>query len=260
MTILLGILKVIGLILLICLILAILILLLILFVPIRYRAPVEVNDPDSHEEFPVSVLRDQSDVNAEVSWFHGALLVLFRYPAEKILEIKIFGRPISLGGKGEKQEETVQKEEKAEEEKPEETAESIIDRIDRICHMIDYFWRVLTGSCGRRAFEKIFRKLKNVVLSVMPRMWKLSGTLGLDDPCLNGRVAQANAVMMPFYEDHFQMNSQWEQYRVDLCAELSGKVVLFVPVKEFLPLIFDKDIKKVIKKLRRARAKFADVM
>ena len=126
---------------------------------------------------------------------------------------------------------------------------------DRICRGGDD-----TGSCGRRAFEKIFRKLKNVVLSVMPGMWKLSGTLGLDDPCLNGRVAQANAVMMPFYEDHFQMNSQWEQYRVDLCAELSGKVVLFVPVKEFLPLIFDKDIKKVIKKLRRASVKFADVM
>lgn len=255
MTILLTILKVIGLILLIGLVLAIVLLLLVLFVPVRYMAAAEVVDPDSHDEFPVSVLKERSDVKAEASWLHGVLKVLVRYPGDKLLDIKLFGKSVSLG-EAEKKPEGPPQEEEKKEEKP-EGEESLPDRIDRICHMVDYYWRVLTGSCGRRAFDKIVTRLKTIILSMMPNMWKFRGTLGLNDPCLNGRVAQVNAVLAPFYEDQFQMDSQWEQYRVDLYAELSGKIVLFVPVKEIVPLVFDKDIKKVIGKVRRARAKFS---
>ncbi|HAB94699.1 MAG TPA: hypothetical protein DCF49_08085 [Lachnospiraceae bacterium] len=255
MTIILGILKVIGVLLLIVLIVTIVLLLLVLFVPIRYKAAAEVDDPEGHDEFPIEVLKGRSDVKAEVSWLFGAFKVLLQYPGEKLLVIKLFGRAFSPGKKEKEPEKPAKEEEKKEE--PEESGEGIFDRIERILDMIDSYWRVLTGTCGRRLVRKLSGKLVTIGVSMMPTMWKLKGTLGLNDPCLNGRVALTGAMLMPYLEDHVQMNPQWEKYRFDLDAELSGKLVMIIPVKEVLPLFFDKDVKKIIKKLKRVRAKFS---
>ena len=58
MAIFLTVLKWIGIILLILLAIVLLLLLLLLFVPFRYRGRAQINDPECHEEFPVSVIRD----------------------------------------------------------------------------------------------------------------------------------------------------------------------------------------------------------
>ena len=191
MTIILTILKWIGIILLVVLVILLLLLLLVLFVPIRYKLRAAVNDPESHEEFPLNVLKEQSDVMAEVTWFWGILKVLVQYPGEKLLDIRIFGKSLPIGGGGEEKEEATgepEKEEKEEEEK-EEDAESVIGRIGRLFDKADYYWRVITGRCGRRATDKIISAVKNIVLHVIPQAWKVRGTLGLSDPCLNGKIS-----------------------------------------------------------------------
>ena len=73
---------------------------------------------------------------------------------------------------------------------------------------------------------------------------------------MNGRVRQVCAVLMPFLEEHLNLATQWEMYRCDLKAEMAGRIFLAVPVKEAVPLVFDKDCRKLYKKLKRARSKF----
>lgn len=258
MAIFLTILKWIGIILLVVLIILLLLLLLVLFVPIRYKLRAAVNDPESHEEFPLNVLKEQSDVMAEVTWFWGILKVLVQYPGEKLLDIRIFGKSLPIGGGGEEKEEASgepEKEEKEEEEK-EEDAESVIGRIGRLFDKADYYWRVITGRCGRRATDKIISAVKNIVLHVIPQAWKVRGTLGLSDPCLNGKISGLNAILMTMLNKRIDVNTQWERYRCDLNAEIAGKIVLIYPAGQVIPLIFDKDIRKVIKKIRRAGARF----
>ena len=256
MTIFLAVLKWIGIILLIILGILLLLLLLVLFVPIRYRLRAAVDDPESHEEFPLSVLLERSGVTAEVSWFWGILKVLVRYPGEKLLDIRIFGKSFTPGGRAQEEEEEPPQDEQEEEEEQEEELESVVDRIDRLCHKADYYWRVLTGSCGRRAADKIIERVTKIMLRVIPDSWKLCGTLGLSDPCLNGRISGLSAILMTFWEESVDMTTQWELYRCDLSAEAAGKIVLAYPAGQMIPLVFDKDIRKVIKKLRRARARF----
>lgn len=258
MTIFLAVLKWIGIILLIILGILLVLLLLVLFVPIRYRFRALVDDPESHEEFPLDVLLERSGVMSEVSWFWGSFKVFVRFPGEKLLDIRIFGKSFSLGVSEEREEPEKQpQEEEEEEEEQEEELESIIDRIDRLCHKADYYWRVLTGSCGRRAADKIITRMTKIMLRVIPDSWKLCGTLGLSDPCLNGRVSGLSAILTTFWEESVDMTTQWELYRFDLSTEAAGKIVLAYPVGQMIPLVFDKDIRKVIKKLRRARTRFA---
>ena len=86
-------------------------------------------------------------------------------------------------------------------------------------------------------------------------MWKLTGNVGLNDPCLNGKLTAVNSILMPFADDHMQVETEWDLYRCNLEAAAAGKIRIIVPVKEMLPLVFDKDCRKVYKKLKKAKAK-----
>ena len=254
MALFLTILKWIGIVLLAVLLFVVIILLLVLFVPVKYQAAARINDPETHESFPIEVLRSGSDIKAEISWFMGAIKVIVAYPGATLMEIRVFGKKFS---RKKPAEEAPPQEEPAQEqtEEEEETA-GIFDRIEKLCMKADYFWRVLTGSCGRRALRKIEKRLYAITVRSLPSKWEVGGTLGLSDPCMNGRVRQVCAVLMPFLEEHLNLATQWEMYRCDLKAEMAGRIFLAVPVKEAVPLVFDKDCRKLYKKLKRARSKF----
>ena len=265
MVIFLKLLKWLGILVLILLALALLLLLIVLFVPFRYKAAAKVDDPESHSEFPLEVFRDRSNVIAEITWLFGIIKLLVSYPHGELISVKVFGKDLKIMDrlkKKEPEEKEEEKEEEQEEEEEEESslcdkAEKAIDRIERLFDAIDYLYRVLTGTCGRKAFDKIQKCLSGIILDVLPTRWSFDGTVGLSDPCMNGRMTGACAVLMPVCDDHLSIETQWEDYRFDLKAEMEGKLRLAVPVKEAISLVLDKNCRKLFKKVMKARAKFS---
>lgn len=265
MVIFLKLLKWLGILVLILLALALLLLLIVLFVPFRYKAAAFVVDPESHSEFPLEVLRDRSEVTAEVTWLFGIIKLLVSYPRGELISVKIFGKDLKIMdrlNKKEPEEKEEEREEEQEEEEEEaaslsERAEQIVERISRIFDAIDYLYRVLTGSCGRRAWRKIQKCLYSIILHVLPARWSIDGAVGLSDPCLNGRMTGICAMLMPVCDDHLCVETQWEDYRCDLRAEIEGKLRLAVPVREAISLVLDKNCRKLFKKVMKARAKFS---
>ena len=262
MAVFLTILKWLGIILLILLALILVILLIVLLVPIKYNARAAVDDPDRHEEFPVAVLKEKSEVKAFISWLFGAVKVLVSYPGNELIAVRIFGKDIGLMDKLRKEEsgEKEAEEEKKEEEEKEKTSlaekvDAAVGKAEKIIDVVDYIHRVLTGSCGRRAFRKVSRRLLNILDSIMPDHWKIGGNVGLNDPCLNGKLTGFNSILMPFMDEHLGINTEWDLYRCDMNAEMAGKIRLITPVKETVPLIFDKDCRKVLKKLKKVKSK-----
>ena len=264
MAVFLTILKWVGIILLVLLALILVILLIVLLVPIKYNARAAVEDPERHEEFPVAVLREKSEVNALISWLFGAVKILVAFPGDELIAMKVFGKDIGLMDRlkkdetGEKEEEEAA-EEKEEEEKEETSLEKRLEvlaaKAEKIINAVDYVHRVLTGSCGRRAFRKVSRRLLNILDSLMPDHWKIRGNVGLNDPCLNGRFSGFTSILMPFMDEHLGIDTEWDLYRCDMEAEMDGKFRLITPLKETVPLVFDKDCRKVLKKLRKVKSK-----
>ena len=264
MAVFLTILKWVGIILLVLLALILVILLIVLLVPIKYNARAAVEDPERHEEFPVAVLREKSEVNALISWLFGAVKILVAFPGDELIAMKVFGKDIGLMDRlkkdetGEKEEEEAA-EEKEEEEKEETSLEKRLEvlaaKAEKIINAIDYVHRVLTGSCGRRAFRKVSRRLLNILDSLMPDHWKIRGNVGLNDPCLNGRFSGFTSILMPFMDEHLGIDTEWDLYRCNMEAEMDGKFRLITPLKETVPLVFDKDCRKVLKKLRKVKSK-----
>ena len=258
----LTILKWLGIILLILLALALCIILLVLLVPFRYKAAAQLSDPESHSDIELKMFKERSSASAEVSWLLGIVKVLAEYPSKDLVTVKIFGKDIGLMDKLRKpaaEEPEEEKEEETQEEEQEvsteEKIEKLIDKAEGIINMIDYVYRVLTGSCGRRAWRKIETRLCRILAHIMPSNWAMDGTIGLAEPCLNGRFAGGMAILMTFLDDHLRMDTEWDQYQFDLKAQLSGKMRLGVPVAQAVPLVFDKDCRKVLKKLRKAKSK-----
>ena len=93
------------------------------------------------------------------------------------------------------------------------------------------------------------------ITHVQPTEWALDGTIGLSDPCLNGRLAGCMSILMTFLDEHLAMHTEWEQYQCNVRAQLSGRLQLGVPVVQAVPLILDKDCRKVLKKLKKAKSK-----
>ena len=262
MAVFLTILKWLGIILLVLLALILVILLIVLLVPIKYNARAAVEDPDRHEEFPVSVLRENSEVTARISWLLGAVTVLVAFPGNELIAVKVFGRDIRIMDRLRKEEtsEEEAEEKKEEEEEKEETSlaqrvETAVGKAEKIINAVDYIHRVLTGSCGRRAWRKVRMRLLNIADDLVPAHWKISGNVGLGDPCLNGNLTGFTSILMPFMDEHLGINTEWDLYRCDMNAEMAGKIRLITPVKETVPLIFDKDCRKVLRKLKKVKSK-----
>ena len=96
MVIFLKLLKWLGILVLILLALALLLLLIVLFVPFRYKAAAEVDDPESHSEFPLEVFRDRSNVIAEITWLFGIIKLLVSYPHGELISVKVFGKDLKI--------------------------------------------------------------------------------------------------------------------------------------------------------------------
>lgn len=260
MAVFLTILKWLGIILLVLLVLILVILLVVLLVPIKYNARAAVEDPDRHEEFPVSVLRDNSEVTARISWLFGAVTVLVAFPGNELIAVKVFGKDIGIMNRLKKQEAVPEEAAKEQEEEKKETllsekVDAVIARMEKVIDAVDYVHRVLTGSCGRRAFRKVSRRLMNILDDMMPDHWKISGNVGLNDPCLNGKLTGFTSILMPFMDEHLGIDTEWDLYRCNMDAEMAGEFRLITPVKEAVPLIFDKDCRKMLKKLKKVKSK-----
>jgi hypothetical protein len=221
-----------------------------------------VDDPESHSELELKLFKERSRASAEVSWLLGIVKVLADYPSKDLVTVKLFGKDIGLMEKLRKPKEAEQEEEKEEEPEKEEEAlsyeqriEKLLGKVEGVLNMVDYVYRVLTGSCGRRAWRKVEKRILAILAHVQPTEWALDGTIGLSDPCLNGRLAGCMSILMTFLDEHLAMHTEWEQYQCNVRAQLSGRLQLGVPVVQAVPLILDKDCRKVLKKLKKAKSK-----
>lgn len=252
----LAILKIIGIVVLILLCILIAIVLSVLFVPLRYRIDAEIADPQQHDKFPAKAIREHFLTSISASWPAHIITIRVQYPhpgADAFI-VSIFGRKIDINkllkrsGSREK--------ERNKSEKPRESVlqrlEKIPDRIETFCNKADYYWRIATGSCGRRAFSVISDKIVFLLEKSAPQEWSVSGTAGLGDPYHSGKIAEFLAVASPFCADHLDVAVDWEAYRLDLKVNLKGRIRGFRVAQAVLPVLFDRDCRKLMRKFRAA--------
>lgn len=288
-SIILGILKVIGIILLCLLGLILLFFLSVLFVPFRYKIYADGNVDDTDKS---------CHLTAKISWFIISICGKYAYPSEDGPVIKIGPFTIYGGKEKPKKEKKVKKKSKKEEiiseeektdvsesvqevseevqekenldnsgEKKERktlkekilyTRKKIYDRINEIITKIKYIlanYHKYMDIIKSKEFANIFKLCKKSVFRmirmVKPRRVRIRGTIGMNSPDQTGYVCAAVGVISPYYKKQIHITPDFERFILNGNILIKGRAYGIVFMIIGLKFLVNKNLRKLIKMIRK---------
>lgn len=262
MAVLLTVLKVLGVVLLVLFALLLVLMLLVLFVPFRYAFSGEINDPEGSTR--ILHLDPQKDMfmTGEIRW----LLSAFHLSAQVgggdgqsdlvRLELRIFGLKFPLErflNLPKKEKEEKKEKPKAPEEKKslEEKIEAVLGRVEKAYRRIEHILYVLQTDYGNRAKDVVLLRILKMVETVLPHEWGLTGVVGLGDPARSARVFAVQGFLYPVTAGHVAVGTEYDLYRYDLRAAARGALQLFPFLYGGIRILFCKDVRRVLSRIRR---------
>ncbi|MBP5305629.1 MAG: hypothetical protein J6Z02_07230 [Lachnospiraceae bacterium] len=232
-----------------------LLILLVLFVPVRYRVSGDY----------------EKEVNADigVSWLLHIVSVRFVKNGESSdLILKIFG--IRFGKKKEKEETGKKKEKKAvkkekekkpkrkrvfgKKRKPEDTEgmsrfERFMLKAGYVCEDLDALKRTLQSDSSRRAFSLVFEETVRLFKAVLPKKLSLYLKYGTGDGYSLANALIGLSVIYGLYGDHVDIEPDWDNEVLVVRGKAKGRIILFTLMLICIKVLFNKDIKKLKRRL-----------
>lgn len=251
------ILKIIGIVLLVLLGL----LVLVLSVPIRYETAADLEDPVPGEEKPDYGLlfREHASGSFRFSWFGPLVRGGISWPGADGFLIRIlFWKWDVLDLIRHKPERRSGKEPDTVDRQPASVPEKvsrILKKAKKQLSRVRYVLQLLSRPSGERARKKIGTILGRTLPGLLPRQWKLTGTVGLGDPQAGGRICEGMGILYPFTEEHIAVSVRMMDYQMDLHLRARGRVRLWSLLRAALSLVLDRDIRRLIHGLGRLRHK-----
>ena len=264
MTILLTVLKILGIIVLALLILLLAALILVLFVPFRYSFSGQVNDPDGSDRILHLDMNRDLNFRVDVKWLLGLVhataaggtaspsggfdltvrVLGFRIPLEKFLH----------RGSGEKKEEEKKPPAPKEKKSLDEKIEQVLTRIERLHRRLEDVMYVLGTEYAARAKSVLAYRLLDLAEKTLPSRWGLAGVLGLGDPARSAGIYSVQGFLYPVTAGHVRIDADYERYRYDLQGAGEGRIRLFSFLYCGLRIILSRDVRRLIRRLRRGPA------
>ena len=266
MAVLLTVLKVLGIVLLVLLAVLLILMLLVLFVPFRYSVSGQIDDPEGSTR--VIHLDPKKDISmrGDVRWLLGA----FHFSTDVgrgsgdsglvRVELRLFGRKFPLDrflrsqsddGEEEKKEEPKTPEEK---KSLEEKIEAVLGKVERLYRRMEDILQVLQTEYGTRAKEIVLKRILRMIEAVLPYEWGMTGVVGLGDPARSAKVFAVQGFLYPVTAGHVAVGTDYELYRYDLRGAARGAVQLFPFLYGGIRILFCKDVRRVLRRIRRGPA------
>lgn len=293
MTIFLTILKTIGIILLVPLCLILALIFLVLFVPVRYKAEGRYKDEQPDIRAKASWLLSILSVKVTYQKEIDLKLCLFgiSIPIEKLKkakenveskaasEINETAKEIVSGKQSEAAKETITetKNETSEEtitdagnsdgekvpflEKIKravlnliEKIQSIIQKLKSLYANIEYCLNILKMPETAVLASKAFRLLKKILLHIMPKKLFAHCIIGTGDPAGTGQILAIQGILYPILEDKVVIVPDFDEKRTEVDFSLKGRITVFTVAVCLLRILFDKNLRKLLKLLKQGGA------
>lgn len=131
------------------------------------------------------------------------------------------------------------------------TFDRVCDTIIRIKDNIKYYLKVLQLDSTKRAFAACQKQLVHILRKVLPRKYRVNLHLGFDDPAVMGEVLAVWGMFYPLHLGNINIQPEFEQSVMEGDFSFQGHVNAIIFVRAACILFFDKDIKRLIKYLKR---------
>ncbi len=131
------------------------------------------------------------------------------------------------------------------------TIQSIYDKIRNIIHHIRYYYKVLRSDLFHRTWEKCSKEALHLLKSIAPRKVKGYLHIGMEDPATTGQILGYYGMLYPLIGGHIDVIPDFDQVILEGTLKIRGHITLFQAVRTACIIYFNKDLRKLIKLLKR---------
>ncbi len=139
-----------------------------------------------------------------------------------------------------------------------ERAEKIPDRVEQLAGKVKkayrnavYYLRVLQKPYSAKALEQTKRLVKRLLPAVLPRRYRIEGTLGLGDPAACGKVMEVLALLYPYTAGNIEIEPAFLEYRFDLTGSFQGRIFIGRLLVIFLRFWLDRNVRHFVSMMRK---------
>lgn len=130
----------------------------------------------------------------------------------------------------------------------------ICDKIKHIVNNIRYYIDILKSDTFRMAWSVCSPQVFGLLKSILPKKFVGNIKMGTGDPASTGQVMAAYGILYPLLGNHIEIIPDFEQQIVEGDLLVKGKITLFRLVKTAWIVYFNKDLRHLIKLLKREAA------
>ena len=134
------------------------------------------------------------------------------------------------------------------------TIESLCDKIKKIRENIIYYIELLQSETFIQAFGLCKEELVSILTYIRPRKLEADFVVGMGDPAATGQVLSVYGILIPLIGNHVRVTGDFEQKRIEGTLFIKGRMTLFRFVKTACRIYFNKDIRKLIRILKKEDA------
>ncbi len=131
------------------------------------------------------------------------------------------------------------------------TITGICDKIKKIRKNIEYYVNVLQSDTFRKSFSLCKEELISIFSSIRPRKFQADLIIGMGDPASTAKILSYYGMLYPFIGGNVNITPDFDEKRVEGYVKLKGKITLFTFIRAAVHIYFSKDIRKLLKLLKK---------
>lgn len=132
------------------------------------------------------------------------------------------------------------------------TFQKICDTIRKIKSNIKYYLHLLQLDSTKQAFAVCKKQLGCVLKRIVPKKYNIKLHLGFEDPAIMGEILAVWGMLYPFHQGAIDIQPEFEQAVIEGDFYFKGHIRFFTFVRAACICFFDKNIKQLIKHLRKS--------
>ena len=131
------------------------------------------------------------------------------------------------------------------------TIQKICDKIKHIIKNIRYYINVIQSKPFRSAWGVCSGEVLGLLQSIRPRKLEGSFTVGTGDPASTAQILAIQGMLYPLIGEHITVIPDFERFVIEGQFLIKGRITLFRFLKTAGRLYFHKDLRKVIRLLKK---------
>ena len=131
---------------------------------------------------------------------------------------------------------------------------SICDKIKDVVQNIQYYLEILQEEETKALFGRCKTRIFKVLKSIRPRKLKVDAIIGTGSPDTTGYLMAIAGMLYPYFGSSVNIVPDFEKTIFEGQIFIKGRITVFVIVLQALKLLLDKELRNLLKRLKREDA------